>query len=134
MGTSARKRPPDTAEEVLTGARREPWRRVGRILPVNAPAETGRPEARDSPLVEESHPGTLTPRELHVLELIATGMSTVEVAQCLYVSSKDVEYHIGHLLSKFQSKNRTGVVSKAYVLGYLLPEKWPPVARREVAP
>lgn len=72
----------------------------------------------------------LTKREVRVLELVATGLSSGEVARTLWVSAKDVEYHVSRLIRKFEAKNRTAVVSRAYVLGYLAPALWPPQARR----
>ena len=35
-------------------------------------------------------------------------------------------YHVGNLLSKFGCGNRAGLVARAYVLGYLDSEAWPP--------
>jgi DNA-binding NarL/FixJ family response regulator len=69
----------------------------------------------------------LTHRERPVLELVAAGWSTRRIAESLRVSDQCVTYHIGNLLAKFQSPNRAGLVSRAFVLGYLSPE-WPPRA------
>ena len=69
----------------------------------------------------------LTPRETQVLELIARDLSTRDIAARLYVSPKDVEYHVTRLLQKFGTRRRVGLVSRAYASGYLrLP--WPPRA------
>jgi DNA-binding CsgD family transcriptional regulator len=73
-------------------------------------------------------PPPLTSSEVRVLELVAVGLSTKVIARRLYISEKAVEYHIRHLLWKFDTRNRAGVVARAYVLGYLAPETWPPVA------
>jgi DNA-binding CsgD family transcriptional regulator len=67
----------------------------------------------------------LTVREGAVLELLAAGMSTNETARALYVSHQAVTYHVGNLLAKFQCENRTGMVARAFVLGFL-PLSWPP--------
>lgn len=69
---------------------------------------------------------SLTPRETNVLLLIAQGLSSADVARTMYVTMKDVDYHVGHLIQKFQVKNRTGVVARAYADGYLEPGVWPP--------
>jgi DNA-binding CsgD family transcriptional regulator len=71
----------------------------------------------------------LTAREARVLELVAAGLTTGQIGGLLTVSAKDVEYHVGHLLQKFESRNRTGLVARAYALGYLEQLTWPPVAR-----
>jgi DNA-binding CsgD family transcriptional regulator len=72
----------------------------------------------------------LTRTEARILELVAAGLTNSQVASRLHVTTKDVEYHLGHLLSKFECSNRTGVVARAFVLGYLPAEGWPPVAQR----
>ena len=68
----------------------------------------------------------LTPRETEVLQLLAVGLRTSDIAHSLSVTAKDIEYHVNLLLRKFEVSNRTGLVSRAYVLHYLLPESWPP--------
>jgi DNA-binding CsgD family transcriptional regulator len=68
----------------------------------------------------------LTPREAEVLQLLAVGLRTSDIARSLSVSAKDVEYHVNLLLRKFEVPNRTGLVSRAYVLHYLVTESWPP--------
>ena len=85
-----------------------------------------------SPILAAAAPPVLTEREARVLELVAEGLATAEVAVRLHVSGKDVEYHLHNLLSKFESRNRTGLVSRAFALGYLSTQEWPPEARREV--
>lgn len=67
----------------------------------------------------------LTEREARVLELVATGLPTRDIAARLFVSRQAVTYHIGNLLAKFQASNRAGLVARAYVLG-LLTLGWPP--------
>jgi hypothetical protein len=48
------------------------------------------------------------------------------------VSRQAVTYHVGNLLAKFQCSSRTGLVSRAFVLGVLLPS-WPPMIARQAA-
>ena len=67
----------------------------------------------------------LTEREAEVLEQLALGRSTGAAAHRLYVSHQAVTYHVGNLLAKFQCDNRTGLVSRAFVLG-VLDRTWPP--------
>jgi DNA-binding CsgD family transcriptional regulator len=67
----------------------------------------------------------LTIAEGTVLELIALGESSQDIATILYRSKQDVDYHVGNLILKFDARNRTGVVSRAFVLG-MLSVSWPP--------
>lgn len=68
----------------------------------------------------------LTPREREILQLLGDGHSNREIAEQLHVSEKDVEYHVGNLLRKLGSRNRTGAVSRGYELGYLSVGPSPP--------
>lgn len=68
----------------------------------------------------------LTDREGQVLELLGAGRSNREIADLLHVSIKDIEYHVGNLLRKWGCRNRTEAVSRAFTLGYLSSERWPP--------
>ena len=71
-------------------------------------------------------PPILTPRERVVLELVAEGLSTRQIAEILIVSEQAVTYHVGNLLSKFACDNRAGLVGRAFIFGYLDPVSWPP--------
>lgn len=71
-------------------------------------------------------PPVLTPRESLVLELVAEGHSTRQMAQTLIVSEQAITYHVGNLLSKFACENRAGLVSRAFIFGYLEAFTWPP--------
>jgi DNA-binding NarL/FixJ family response regulator len=86
--------------------------------------------------VEEQLPPIphLTNGEYQILELLAAGLSNGGIARRLYVSEKDVEYHIHHLISKFGARNRTGVVGRAYALRLLAIGRWPPVSVRLGSP
>jgi two-component system, NarL family, response regulator NreC len=49
--------------------------------------------------------GTLTPREREVLQLVAEGLSTKEAAAALKISSKTVDMHRQHIMSKLQLRS-----------------------------
>ncbi len=55
----------------------------------------------------------LTSRELEVLQALATGASTIEVARELYVSPKTAKNHIAHIYAKLGVSSRTQAVAKA---------------------
>ena len=52
----------------------------------------------------------ITPRELEILELIAQGMSTREIADRLFVSENTVKTHSARIFEKLNAKRRTQAV------------------------
>ena len=54
----------------------------------------------------------LTPSELTVAHLVAQGLSNREAAARLYVSSKAVEYHLGHIYAKLGINSRRQLASR----------------------
>ncbi|PRY39617.1 PAS domain S-box protein [Umezawaea tangerina] len=61
-----------------------------------------------------------------VLEGVAAGVSTMQLATQLYLSRQGVEYHVGAMLRALEVPNRASLVSKAYELGILSVGVWPP--------
>lgn len=55
----------------------------------------------------------LTSRELEVLELIAQELTTVEIADKLFLSVRTIEGHRKNLTSKLEVKNTAGLILKA---------------------
>jgi DNA-binding CsgD family transcriptional regulator len=68
----------------------------------------------------------LTRMEAHVLEGVAAGMSTVQLASKLFLSRGGVEYHVSALMRKLDAANRSELVSRAYSTGLLRQGDWPP--------
>lgn len=60
----------------------------------------------------------LTKREKEVLRLIAKGLSTIEIAEQLFVSTHTVDTHRKNLLGKLGLKNTAGLVRYAFENGY----------------
>ncbi|MEY3617390.1 MAG: hypothetical protein RL726_88 [Actinomycetota bacterium] len=59
----------------------------------------------------------LTERELEVLREVATGCSTPEVAQRLFISQKTVKNHLAAIYAKLDARDRTEAVVKALRMG-----------------
>jgi ATP/maltotriose-dependent transcriptional regulator MalT len=61
----------------------------------------------------------ITPRELEVLEWIAAGLSTREIAEKLFVSENTVKTHAGRLFDKLGARRRTQAVQRGRELGLI---------------
>jgi DNA-binding NarL/FixJ family response regulator len=62
---------------------------------------------------------TLTPRELEVLELLASGLSNKEIAERLGVSFHTVKFHVNAILGKLGAASRAEAVALAAKAGLL---------------
>jgi DNA-binding NarL/FixJ family response regulator len=61
----------------------------------------------------------LTPREIMVVELIATGMRNKEIAAALRISEDTAEVHIRNIFVKLNVKDRTAAVTVALRRGII---------------
>jgi DNA-binding CsgD family transcriptional regulator len=61
----------------------------------------------------------ITPRELEILELIAAGLSTKEIAERVVVSENTVKTHASRLFDKLGAKRRTQAVQLAKERGLI---------------
>jgi DNA-binding NarL/FixJ family response regulator len=89
-----------------------------------APARTRRlieTQVRPKPSVDSSLIGTLTDREREVLVLMARGLDNSQIAADLFISDATVRTHIGHVLSKLNSRSRVQAVVVAYESGLVRP-------------
>ena len=68
------------------------------------PVPAGEPFARNDAKVAELG---ITPRELEILEHIAAGKSTREIAETLFVSENTIKTHSSRLFDKLDVKRRT---------------------------
>jgi len=68
----------------------------------------------------------LTDLDAQILEGVAAGKSTVNIAAKLHLSRQAIEYHISAMLRRFNVSNRTALTSKAYAMGLLNVSSWPP--------
>ena len=60
---------------------------------------------------------SLTPRELEVLRLVASGASNGEIAQALWVTEQTVKFHLSNVYRKLEVGNRTEASHYAHVNG-----------------
>ncbi|MFD2467945.1 PAS domain-containing protein [Amycolatopsis silviterrae] len=73
----------------------------------------------------------LSPVDARILEGVATGESTVQLAAKLFLSRGGIEYHVTTLLRMLKVTNRPALVSKGYSMGILSLGHWPPRVRPE---
>lgn len=71
----------------------------------------------------------LTPREVEVLRLVATGMSYRQIAQDLSISHRTVQNHVANTLGKLQLHNRVQLARYAVARGLSDPESHAPTHR-----
>lgn len=64
-------------------------------------------------------PPSLSPRELEVLRLVASGRSNPEIAEALFLGEATVKTHLQHVFGKLGVADRTRAVTKAMELGLL---------------
>ncbi|NQU08273.1 MAG: response regulator transcription factor [Candidatus Abyssubacteria bacterium] len=68
---------------------------------------------RKSSLNDTSAFSVLTAREREVLQLLAEGMSTKQIASCLNVSAKTVETHRQHIMEKLDTRSIADLIKYA---------------------
>ena len=61
-----------------------------------------------------------------ILEGVAAGASTIQLASRLHLSRQGIEYRVALMLRRFKVPNRPALVSRAYAMGALSVGSWPP--------
>lgn len=79
--------------------------------------DKGEPELVEP--VKEDLPPKLSPREMEVLQHMATGASAKETAVVLDMAKSTVETHAKHIAVKFGTTSKLGSVVRAAQLGML---------------
>ncbi len=87
-----------------------------KVIMVEAPQPNGQPFTLNQKKRDELG---ITPRELEILELVATGMSNREIAGKLYVSENTVKTHCSRAFDKLGAKRRTQAVQLGKELGLI---------------
>ena len=85
-----------------------------------------RPEKGDRGPVVAERGKLLSRMDARILEGLAAGASTVQLAGLLFLSCGGVEYHLTALLRSMKVRNRSALVSKAYSMGLFCVGSWPP--------
>jgi DNA-binding NarL/FixJ family response regulator len=65
----------------------------------------------------------LTPRELEVMALVATGLSNVDIAEHLVISWATAKTHVSRVMRKLRARDRAQLVTLAYETGLVLPRQ-----------
>jgi PAS domain S-box-containing protein len=68
----------------------------------------------------------LTKMDARILEGVAAGVTTPQLATRLFLSRGGVEYHVAALLRKLKVSNRVALISRAYSKGIFDVGSWPP--------
>jgi DNA-binding NarL/FixJ family response regulator len=64
--------------------------------------------------VSSGRPHGLTPRELQVLRLVATGKTNKAIATELFVSEKTIDRHVSNIFTKLDVPSRAAATACAY--------------------
>ncbi|MER7987080.1 PAS domain-containing protein [Streptomyces noursei] len=67
-----------------------------------------------------------SPVEARILALAAGGATTAAIGSALGLTVDGVNYHLTRLARRWRVQGRTALVAKAYVLGVLAADRWPP--------
>jgi len=76
-------------------------------------------ESAPEPVTPETYPAGLSAREVEVLRLVATGLTSAEVAEKLFLSSRTVDWHLGSIYRKLGFHSRAEATRFAVEHGLL---------------
>jgi DNA-binding CsgD family transcriptional regulator len=65
--------------------------------------------------------GLLTPRELEIVQQVASGMRNAEVARSLGIQATTVKKHLGHIFEKLGVRSRCELIIHAFRVGLVEP-------------
>ena len=81
---------------------------------LSKPARAAQPASEDQD-APQSH--GLTPREVAILQRLASGLSNKEIAEAIFISEGTLKWHLHNIYGKLGSKNRTGALTQARTIG-----------------
>ena len=86
-----------------------------RATPEPSPSPTGSTAERSSSAAEFAAPlrNELSEREVEIVELVATGLTNLEIAQKLMISKRTVDNHVSNIFTKTGAKNRVALLNWA---------------------
>jgi PAS domain S-box-containing protein len=111
-----------TAELTGTATRRPSGEITRVVVLLRRTGEARRPEKATAP----GGAPVLSALDAQVLEGVASGESTVQLASRLYLSRQGIEYRVGQMLRRFDAPNRPALVARAHALGMFATGQWPP--------
>jgi len=100
---------PAVAAKVLQRVRHEPA----------APAPAAPPPSPVTTVPTVDPTGTVTPREVEIVRLLAQGLTNLEIAQQLELSENTIKNHVRNILRKTHVRNRAEVVVWAMQRGLI---------------
>ncbi len=86
------------------------WAGLRLTRPRVVEVEIGGPFERDEEVLKRLG---ISKREFEVLELIAAGLSNLEIADRLFISTSTVKTHVSNVLAKLDASRRTEAIVKA---------------------
>jgi len=73
----------------------------------------------ESQFAHENQEKVITEREEQVLQLLADGLSTPEIAERLFISQKTVKNHLASIYEKIDARDRTQAVIRGIKMGII---------------
>ena len=110
-------------QRVLLDAHPEVVRLLGQVNRHGVATASSNPGTeRSPPRFVPAHAGSLlTPKEAHILALLATGLSNKLIARAMEISDETVKWHLKNLFAKLSAGSRKHAVGRARLLG-LIPD------------
>ncbi len=96
---------------------------INQVLAAAKELRNGKVSQSVLPVQADEQDTDLTDREREVLNLLAQGLSTNDIAQSLSISPATTRNHIRHILHKFQVHSRLEAVTYAFKYGLVSTEK-----------
>jgi two-component system response regulator DegU len=107
----------DCSTEEIAEAVRQAANEESSLSPALATAMLDEVRRLEPAPADDDSERVVTKREVEVLQLIADGCSTPEVAERLYISQKTVKNHLASIYHKLDARDRTQAVLQAVRMG-----------------